>query len=99
MTTQKIPSKVKKLLDQLSDQLRIKHYSLRTENTYISWVRKFILFHDKRHPRDMGTQEINAFISHLVLEKNVAASTHTAPVIGAGETRLSAPFNFSTAMY
>lgn len=68
-------SQGKKLLDQLSDQLRTKHYSLRTEQTYKSWIRQYILFHNKRHPRDMGASEINAFISHLVLERNVAAST------------------------
>ena len=65
----------KKLLDQLSDQLRVKHYSLRTERTYVSWVRQYILFHDKRHPKDMGAAEINAFIAHLALEKQIAAST------------------------
>src|SRR5687767_3676252 len=73
MTAPKPPSK--KLLEQLSDQLRTRHYSLRTEYTYSSWVRQYILFHNKRHPRDMGTDEINAFISHLALEKKVAAST------------------------
>jgi integron integrase len=75
VTIQKPPSTGKKLLEQLSDQLRIKHYSLRTENTYISWVRQYILFHNKRHPRDMGAEEINTFISYLALEKKVAAST------------------------
>ena len=81
----------KKLLDQLSDQLRIKHYSLRTEHSYIFWARQYILFHNpglspsnvKRHPRDMGANEINAFISHLALEKKVAASTHTVLAVGA----------------
>jgi hypothetical protein len=81
----------KKLLDQLSDQLRIKHYSLRTEHSYTSWARQYILFHNpglsaanvKRHPRDMGANEINAFISHLALEKKVAASTHTVLAVGA----------------
>ena len=64
-----------KLLDQLSKQLRVKHYSPRTEQTYSAWVRRYILFHNKRHPRDMGADEINAFISHLALERKVAAST------------------------
>jgi len=73
----------KKLLDQLSDQLRIKHYSLRTEHSYTSWARQYILFHNKRNPRDMGANEINAFISHLALEKKVAASTHTVLAVGA----------------
>jgi len=79
MTAPKSPStsspQGKKLLEQLSDQLRTRHYSLRTEYTYSSWVRQYILFHSKRHPRDMSTDEINAFISHLALEKKVAAST------------------------
>ena len=64
-----------KLLEQLSDQLRTQHYSRRTEGTYISWVRKFILFHGKRHPSELGPEEINAFISYLALEREVAAST------------------------
>ena len=67
--------KGKKLLDQLGETLRTKHYSLRTEKTYISWVRRFILFHNKLHPREMGAPEINAFISYLAVQKNVAAST------------------------
>jgi len=69
----------KKLLDVYREALRVRHYSYRTEETYISWVRQYILFHDKRHPRDMGVAEINAFITYLVNEKNIAASTHTCP--------------------
>jgi integron integrase len=65
----------KKLLDRLSDQLRIKHYSLRTEYTYVAWVRRFILFHNKKHPLSMGAPEINAFIAHLAVDEKVAAST------------------------
>ncbi len=65
----------KKLLDQLREQIRTKHYSLRTEQAYVGWVRQFILFHNKRHPREMGAIEINCFISYLAVEKNVAAST------------------------
>jgi integron integrase len=65
----------KKLLDQLSETLRTKHYSLRTEQTYIAWVRRYILFHNKRHPREMGATEINQFTSHLAVEKKVSAST------------------------
>ncbi len=63
------------LLDQLSSQLRTQHYSRRTEKTYISWVRKYILFHGKRHPMELGPEEINAFISYLALDRKVAAST------------------------
>ena len=65
----------KKLLEQLSDTLRTKHYSYRTEETYIDWVRRFILFHNKQHPETMGAAEIRAFLAHLATDRNVAAST------------------------
>lgn len=65
----------KKLLDQVRDAIRLKHYSYRTEQTYIDWVYRFILFHDKRHPKDMGASEIEAFLTHLAVQKHVAAST------------------------
>lgn len=64
-----------KLLDQLRDVLRTQHYSLRTEKAYVAWSRRFILFHQKRHPKDMGAAEVEAFLSHLALERKVAAST------------------------
>lgn len=64
-----------RLLDQVRDQMRLKHYSLRTEETYLFWIKRFILFHGKRHPSEMGEQEITAFLTHLAVEKNVAAST------------------------
>jgi integrase len=55
--------------------MRLKHMSLRTENAYVSWVKRFILFHDKRHPADMGADEIRAFLTHLAVQSKVAAST------------------------
>jgi integron integrase len=64
----------KKLLDQLRDALRIKHYFYRTEQTYVDWAHRFIVFHDKRHPKDMGTPEIEAFLTHLAVQQKVAAS-------------------------
>lgn len=64
-----------KPLDQVRDAIRAKHYSLRTEQAYVQWIRRFILFQGKRHPREMGAVEVNAFLSHLALEKKVAAST------------------------
>jgi len=64
-----------KLLDQMRDVLRLKHMSLRTEEAYVVWVRRFILFHHKRHPTDMGAPEIRAFLTHLAVHGNVAAST------------------------
>lgn len=65
----------KKLLDQMRDTLQTQHYSYRTENAYVDWVKRFILFHQKRHPKDMGEAEISAFITHLATERKVAAST------------------------
>lgn len=64
-----------KLLDQVQDRLRLKHYSIRTETQYLQWIRRFILFHGKRHPKDMGRQEVEAFLTHLAVEGKVAAST------------------------
>ncbi len=65
----------KRLLDQLRDRIRFKHYSIRTEQVYGDWVRRFILFHGKRHPREMGAREVEAFLSHLAVEGRVSAST------------------------
>jgi len=65
----------KKLLEQVSDAIRIKHYSSRTEKTYMDWIKRYILFHNKRHPKDMGAEEIQAFIAHLATQKQLAAST------------------------
>ena len=67
--------KPKKLLDRARVILRLKHYSIRTEEAYIGWMVRFILFHNKRHPKDMGPPEIEAFLTHLAAEANVAAST------------------------
>jgi len=56
-----MPPKPRKLLDQVRDVLRTKHYALRTEETYVAWIKRFILFHHKRHPAKMNTPEIEAF--------------------------------------
>jgi integron integrase len=64
-----------KLLDRVRWHLRVKHYSIRTEQAYVDWIRRFILFHRKRHPNDMGEKEISDFLTHLAVEKSVAAST------------------------
>lgn len=64
-----------KLLDQLRDKVRLKHYSLSTERQYLHWAKRFILFHDKRHPKDMGPAEVEAFLTHLAVDGNVSAST------------------------
>ena len=64
-----------KLLDQLREKLRLKHYSIRTEQQYIHWARRYILFHNKRHPRDMGAVEVSAFPTNLAVQGRVAAAT------------------------
>jgi integron integrase len=64
-----------RLLDQVSDELRRRNYSPRTEKTYIEWIRRYILFHKKRHPRDMGEPELNAFLSSLATRRRVSPST------------------------
>ena len=66
-----------KLLEQVRTTIRTRHYSLRTEETYLSWIKRFILFHGKRHPREMGGREIQEFLSYLAVEGQVAASTQS----------------------
>jgi integron integrase len=68
-------SKPPRLLDRVRWHLRVKRYSIRTETTYLDWVRRFILFHGKRHPETMGEPEIAAFLSHLAVNRRVAPST------------------------
>ncbi len=64
-----------KLLDQVRLVLRTGHYSYRTEKAYTHWIKRFILFHCRRHPLEMGEQEINQFLSHLATHEHVSAST------------------------
>ena len=68
-----------KLLDQLRERVRLKHYSYKTEQSYVQWVKRYILFHNKRHPKDMGGVEIREFLNHLAIEKYVSASTQNSP--------------------
>ena len=63
------------LLDSLRDEIRVRHYSIRTEQTYCKWVKQYCQYHNLRHPKDMGAREISAFLSHLATDRNVAAST------------------------
>jgi integron integrase len=64
-----------KLLDQVRDVIRRKHFSIRTEQSYVDWIRRFILFHNKRHPREMAEAEVTEFLTYLAREGRVAAST------------------------
>lgn len=68
-------SKPPKQLDQVRRVIRSKHDSYRTEQAYIDWIKRFIFFHKKRHPAEMGADEIQAYITYLANERNVAAST------------------------
>jgi integron integrase len=64
-----------KLLDQIKEKTRTRYLSIRTEQAYVSWAKRFVLFHNKRHPSEMGEKEIEQFLTHLVVKENVAAST------------------------
>lgn len=72
---EQMPSQRPKLLDTLRAQLRVMHYAIRTEDAYVDWVRRFILFHNKRHPKDMGPEDVAKFLSHLAVTRHVSAST------------------------
>ncbi|MEL6321042.1 MAG: phage integrase N-terminal SAM-like domain-containing protein [Cyanobacteria bacterium J06626_14] len=76
--------KPKKLLDQVRDAIRVKHDSYRTEETYVQWIRCYILFHNKRHPKDMGVAEIEVFLTDL------AVNSHTLQV--PHKIKLSVPY-------
>lgn len=65
----------KKLFDRVRDTIRRKHYSIHTEQTYVDWIRRYIFFHNKRQPQEMGAPEIEAFLTYLAVDRKVAAST------------------------
>ena len=64
-----------KLLDRVRDKIRLRHYSIRTEQAYLDWIKRFIVFHGKRHPEMLGAPEVEAFLTNLAVEHNVAAAT------------------------
>ena len=64
-----------RLLDRVRAALRLRHYSRRTEATYVAWIRRYIFFHGKRHPADMGAPEVTSFLNLLAVDGRVAAST------------------------
>ncbi len=72
--------KPKRLLEQVRDVMRLKHYSLRTERSYCDWIERFIRFHAMRHPQEMGEAEVSAFLTHLARDGQVAASTQNQHV-------------------
>lgn len=69
------PGQPPKLLDQLKTEIRLRHYSIRTEQSYVDWAKRYIFFHGNKHPKELGEAEIRSFLSHLAIEKNVSAST------------------------
>ena len=70
----------KRLLEQVSDVARFRHLSLRTEQTYITWIKRYIFFHQKRHPRELGAEHVSAFVIHLAVDGKVSASTQKQAV-------------------
>jgi integrase len=64
-----------RLLDAVRDAIRVRHYSRRTERAYVGWIRRYILFHDKRHPAEMGAQEVSRYLSSLAVHGRVSPST------------------------
>lgn len=76
------PAPKRRLLDQVRDAIRARHYSYRTEEAYIGWIRRYILFHGKRHPLEMGKPEIEQFLTALAVERHVAASTQNQALAG-----------------
>jgi hypothetical protein len=94
-----------RILDQARSILRRKHYALRTEISYLSWIRRFILFHGRRYPGDLGAADVGAFLTHLAIKGKVAAATHAVPaqylrsgqVCPSGKTRPWAPSSSSSA--
>jgi hypothetical protein len=76
------PLRSRRLIDQVRERVRYLHYSLRTEEAYVYWARRFIRFHDLRHPRTLGAPEVERFLSYLATQKNVSASTHKQALAG-----------------
>ena len=71
-----------KLLNQVRQAIRTRHYSIRTEKAYVHWIKRFIFFHDKRHPNEMGESEIAQFLSSLATDRHVSASTQNQAFLG-----------------
>ena len=74
----------------MHDAIRVKHYSIHTERAYVNWIKRYILFHHKRHPREMGSAEITAFLTYLAVDRNIAASTQN-PCTATASTRGGEP--------
>ncbi|PKO46897.1 MAG: integron integrase [Betaproteobacteria bacterium HGW-Betaproteobacteria-22] len=75
MTNTPVVNAEPKLLDQVAARIRVKHYSRRTEQAYVDWIKRYILHHGKRHPKEMGSEQVEGFLSFLAVSRNVSAST------------------------
>ena len=75
MSEKQSPALAPKLLDQVRGKICLKHYSIRTEQTNIDWIKRFIFFRGKQHPKDMEARDVEAFLTHLAMAGRVAAST------------------------
>ena len=84
MSNQSVTSKISepRLLDRVRDALRVKHYSYRTEQAYLHWIKRYIYFHQKQHPATLGAAEVTAFLTHLARDRSVAASTQRPTLPG-----------------
>jgi hypothetical protein len=74
-TSPAAPQQPSPLLERVRERIRVKHYSIRTEHAYVDWVRRYILFHGRRHPSEMDAREVEGFLTHLAVKGRVAAST------------------------
>jgi len=70
----------KKLLDQVRDAIRLKHYAYSSEKTHVYWAKRFVLYHDKQHPQEMAEKEISELLTYLAMEEHLAASTQSQPL-------------------
>jgi hypothetical protein len=70
----------KKLLDRVREAIQLKHYSIRTEESYVNWIRRYILFHNKRHPNEMGATEVEAFLTHLAVDEWTSKNLPQVPI-------------------
>ena len=76
-----IPNPKLKFMEQCREVMRFRRLALRTEQAYLEWIKRFIFFHDKRNPKDMGVPEVRAFLTHLAAERKVSASTQNQALL------------------
>ena len=90
VNTDEVVARSPRLIDQARAAIRVRHYSIRTEQAYVHWIAAFIRFPGMRHPRDMGAREVSDHLSHLACERNVAASSHRQALSAQLQIRVAA---------